>query len=190
MDSGHDSWLYLKIRFYDDYAIISLNNLYSSSSTSSSIISNYCLPEITLNINSTTLDLHNVKNITLDSNGRAEVPYSMIGDTGALTVSYNDISLTKDRVVGDFDSLQDLINKNDKIELDRDYTYISGVDEITEGIIINKNITIDGGKGHTIDAKEMSRIFNVQALNVTFKNIIFANGKSNLDYTSGKIMRI
>ena len=184
--SGYDSWLYLKIRFYDDYAIISLNNLYSSSSTSSSIISNYGLPEITLNINSTTLDLHNVKNITLDSNGRAEVPYSMIGDSGALTVSYKDISLTKERIVGDFDSLQDLINKNDKIELDRDYTYISGVDEITEGIIINKNITIDGGKGHTIDAKEMTRIFNVQALNVTFKNIIFANGKSNLDDTSGK----
>ena len=31
----------------------------------------------------------------------------------------------------------------------------------------------------------MTRIFNVQALNVTFKNIVFANGKSNLKYDDG-----
>ena len=184
VESPVTNWLYLDIKFYEDYAVVLLNKLYNSNSASSSIFSDYDLPEITLNINSSTLDLYNVKNITLDSKGMAIVPYTMIGDSGALTVSYKDILLTKERVVGDFDNLQDLINKNDEIELDRDYTYISGVDEITGGIIINKNITIDG-KGHTLDANEMSRIFNVQALNVTFKNIIFVNGKSNVKYDDG-----
>ena len=183
--SGHaKKWLFLKIKFYEDYAIISLNSLYDSTSTSTSVISDYNLPQFTLNINSTTLNLNNKKNITLDGEGKAKVPYTMVGDTGALTVSYGDISLTKERVIGEFDILQNLINNNDELELDRDYTYVSGVDEIIEGILIDKNITIDG-KGHTIDAKEMTRIFNVQALNVTFKNIIFANGKSNLKYDDG-----
>ena len=184
MVSPVTGWLYLNIKFYEDYAVVSLNKLYDKNSDSSSIISNYNLPEITLNINSTTLNLNNKKNITLDSKGTAKVPYALIGDTGALTVSYGDISLTKERVIGEFDILQDLINNNDEIELDRDYTYVPGVDEIIEGIIIDKNITIDG-KGHTIDAKEMTRIFNVQATGVTFKNIVFANGKSNLGYDGG-----
>ncbi|MDO5861178.1 hypothetical protein, partial [Methanobrevibacter sp.] len=169
--------LYLNIKFTENYAIVSLNNLYSSSSTS--VYTNYNLPEITLNINSTTLNLE-TDTITLDNAGQAIVPYTIDGETGALTVSYNGISLTKDRVLPEFDTLQTLIDNADEnsvIELDKNYTYNSA-DEITEGIIINKNITIDG-KGHTIDAKGMTRIFNVQALNVTFKNIIFANGYSN-----------
>ncbi len=179
-------WLYMNIKFYEDYAVVSLNNLYTKSSGSSSIYSNYNLPEIILNINSTTLDLKNKDKITIDNTGKAIVPYEMIGETGALTVSYNGISFTKDRVLPEFDSIQTLIDnaeENSVIELDRDYTY-GDVDEITNGILINKNITIDG-KGHTIDAKEMTRIFNVQALSVTFKNIIFANGKGNLGYNDG-----
>ncbi|WP_298521426.1 Ig-like domain repeat protein [uncultured Methanobrevibacter sp.] len=184
--SGHaDKWLYLKIKFYEDYAVISLNNLYDTNAASSSVISDYNLPEVTLNINSTTLSL-NINKFTLDSTGQVRVPYELIGETGALTVSYGDISLTKERVLGEFDSLQTLIDNADEnsvIEFNRDYTY-NDDDEITKGILINKNITIDG-KGHTIDAKEMTRIFNVQALNVTFKNIIFANGKGNLGYDDG-----
>ena len=178
-------WLYLDIKFYDDYALVSLNKLYTKSSKSISVISDYNLPEITLNINSTTLNLE-TDTITLDSNGQAIVPYIMIGDEGALTVSYGSISLTKDRVLPELGSLQTLIDnaeENSIIELSQNYTY-NAEDEITKGIIINKNITIDG-KGHTIDAKQMTRIFNVQALNVTFKNIIFVNGKSNLRYDDG-----
>ncbi len=176
-------WLYLDIKFYEDYAVVSLNNLFSTSGVKS-VATNYNLPEITLNVNSSTLNLE-TDTVTLGSTGQAIVPYTIDGETGALTVSWNGISLTKR--LPEFDTLQTLMDgavENSVIELDKDYTYTES-DEITEGIIINKNITIDG-KGHTIDAKEMTRIFNVQALNVTFKNIVFANGKSNLDYTTGK----
>ena len=173
------NWLYLNIKFNETHAIVSLNNLYTKSSGSSSVYSNYNLPEITLNVNSTTLNLE-TDAITLDSNGRAIVSYTMIGENGALTVSYGAISLTRDRVLPEFNSLQTLIDnaqENSVIELTQNYTY-NAEDEITKGIIINKNITIDG-KGHTIDAKDKSRIFNIQALGVTFKNIIFANGNSD-----------
>ena len=180
--SSATNWLYLNIKFYEDYAIVSLNNLYTKSSGASSVYSNYDLPEITLNINSTTLNLETDK-ITLDGNGQARVQYTKISEDAKLTVSNEYISLTKNVAVGDFDTLQGLIDENDEIELDRDYAYNSE-DSITEGIIISKNITIDG-KGYTIDAKEMTRIFNVQATGVTFKNIIFANGKSNLGYYDG-----
>ena len=179
-------WLYLNIKFYEGYAVVSLNNLYTKSSGSSSVYSNYNLPKITLNINSTTLDLKNNDKITLDSTGNAIVPYEVIGETGALTVSYADISLTKDWILPEFDSIQGLIDNADEnsvIELSQNYIY-NVADETTNGIIINKNITIDG-KGHTIDANQMTRIFNVQALNVTFKNLVFANGKSNLKYDDG-----
>ena len=179
------NWLYLNIKFNETHAIVSLNNLYTKSSGSSSVYSNYNLPEITLNVNSTTLNLE-TDTITLDSKGKAIVPYALIGDEGALTVSYGGISFTKDRVLPEFGSLQTLIDnaeENSIIELSQNYTY-NAADEITKGIIINKNITIDG-KGHTIDVKQMTRIFNVQALNVTFKNIIFVNGKSNLRYDDG-----
>jgi len=171
-------WLYLNIKFNETHAIVSLNNLYTESSGSSSVYSNYNLPEITLNVNSTTLNLE-TDTITIDGNGKAIVPYTMIEETGALTVSYGDMSLTKDRVLGEFDSLQSLIDKADEnsvIELTKNYTYNVEY-EITKGIIINKNITIDG-KGHTIDAKGMSRIFNLQASGIIFKNIVFANGKT------------
>ena len=174
------SWLYLNIKFTEEYAIISLNNLCSSSGKTS-VITNYNLPNITLNINSTKLDLKNKDKITLDSHGQTIVPYEMIDETGALTVSYNGISLTKDRVSGDFDKLQRLINSYDSgsiIELDRNYVYIEGNDVITEGIVITKNnLTIDG-KGHTIDAKGKSGIFVTNACNITFKNINFVNGNS------------
>ena len=170
-------WLYLDIKFYEDYAIVSLNNLYSTSGIRSEA-TNYNLPKLTLNINSTTLNL-DTNNVTLDSNGMAIVPYTMIGDEGALTVSFMDISLTKERILG-FEFLKYLIDEaedNSVINLTRNYTFVDGVDLILEGIVIDKNLTIDG-KGFTIDAGNKARIFDVKASNVTFKNINFVNAYS------------
>ncbi|WP_462315202.1 Ig-like domain-containing protein [Methanobrevibacter sp.] len=170
-------WLYLDIKFYEDYAIVSLNNLYSTSGIRSEA-TNYNLPKLTLNINSTTLNL-DTNNVTLDSNGMAIVPYTMIGDEGALTVSFMDISLTKQRIFG-FEFLKYLIDEaedNSVINLTRNYTFLDGVDLILEGIVIDKNLTIDG-KGFTIDASNKARIFDVKASNVTFKNINFVNAYS------------
>ncbi|WP_458405939.1 hypothetical protein, partial [Methanobrevibacter sp.] len=86
---------------------------------------------------------------------------------------------------GDFDLLQKLVVKtdeNDVLDLERNYTYTIGLDTITEGVVIDKNITIDG-HGNTIDALFLSRIFNIQAGNVVLKNIRFIHGNSTIyDY--------
>ena len=67
--------------------------------------------------------------------------------------------------------------QNDTIVLNYDYTcYEKG--NLANGIIINKSITIDG-QGHKIDANNLMRIFQVNNnAEVTFKNIIFANGQA------------
>ena len=177
------NWLYLDIKFLDNVAIVSLNNLYTQSSSSSSVYSSYNLPEITLNINSTSLDLGGIDKITLDSTGKAIIPYTKISEDAKLTVSNEYVSFTKDYKVGDFDCLQYLIDTStgNTIELTRNYTYTEGVDTITEGITFTKSLTIDG-KGHTIDAKELSRIFYTRdesrAVNVVYKNINFVNAKA------------
>ena len=51
--------------------------------------------------------------------------------------------------------------------------------DFTNGIIINKDITIDG-KGHTIDAKNLGRIFSIgEGFTVTLTNATLINGKAD-----------
>ena len=171
------SWLYLNIKFYEDFAIVSLNEAYSTSSGSSSVYSNYNLPEITLNINSTSLDLGGINKITLDGNGKAIVPYTKLSEDAKLTVSNEYVSLTKDCKIGDFDSLQYLIDTatGDTVELTRNYTFIENVDTLTNGISITRDITIDG-KGLTINGSNLARILYITTNGVTLKNINFVDG--------------
>ena len=67
--------------------------------------------------------------------------------------------------------------QNDTIVLTNDYfCYDKG--NLANGIIINKSVTIDG-QGHKIDANNLMRIFQItNNAEVTFKNIIFANGQA------------
>ena len=65
---------------------------------------------------------------------------------------------------------------NGVLELDCDFEN----DGSSDGINITKRITIDG-KGHTIDAKNKSRMFKITADGVILKNIIFKNGYAS-DY--------
>ena len=79
-----------------------------------------------------------------------------------LTAAYNTASYTKTAKFGDFDMLQNLINKsgaNSIINLNRSYIYTQGYDTMTDGILIsNNNVTINGN-GYTIDATGKTRIF-------------------------------
>lgn len=92
---------------------------------------------------------------------------------------------------GTFTSLQNKINnasEGSTITLDRDYAYDEGFYEI--GIVINKNLTIDGN-GYTLDGKSKSRIlmtlFGLNDNNkVTLNNINFVNGHTN--YYGGAIL--
>lgn len=78
----------------------------------------------------------------------------------------------------DFNGLDSLISNNDVISLDDDVV-LSDVEvnssEFDDGILINKNVTIDGN-GHFIDAKSNNRIFNVVNCSLTLKNITLKNG--------------
>ena len=78
----------------------------------------------------------------------------------------------------DFNGLDSLINNNDVISLDDDVV-LSDVEinssEFDDGILINKNVTIDGN-GHFIDARSNNRIFNVVNSSLTLKNITLKNG--------------
>lgn len=59
----------------------------------------------------------------------------------------------------------------DTILLDKNYKYLES-DDMLEGVIINKTLTIDG-QGNTIDGSNLARVFNVSANNVIIKNINF-----------------
>lgn len=81
---------------------------------------------------------------------------------------------------GSFSDLEALINNTpvgDTLNLNDDYSFNEITDK-SKGISINKNITINGN-GHTIDGKNLARIFNINAYNVILKNINFINGNSD-----------
>ena len=81
----------------------------------------------------------------------------------------------------DYEELSNLINntlEGGLLELNRDYKFVNdSKSDSNRGIIISKSITIDG-KGHTINANKISRIFNITADNVILRNINFINGNA------------
>ncbi|WP_458404427.1 C1 family peptidase [Methanobrevibacter sp.] len=79
--------------------------------------------------------------------------------------------------VGTFAELGTEINNVDEgglLTLTRDYINVNDSDF---SILINKSITIDGN-GHTLDANNLSGIFDVNSEGVILKNINFINGNS------------
>ncbi len=106
------------------------------------------------------------------------------------------IESSSEEIIGDandgtFTSLQSKIIKASEgstITLDRDYAYDDGFLDI--GIVINKDLTIDGN-GHTLDGKSKSRIFmTLYGLKdnnkITLNNINFVNGHTK--YYGGAIL--
>lgn len=77
---------------------------------------------------------------------------------------------------GNFKQLDELIQLNTKIRLEKDF-YLDSDEKTTylNGIKINKNIIIEGDN-HIIDARGKSRIFNIDCEKIILKNIIFKNG--------------
>jgi predicted outer membrane repeat protein len=88
-------------------------------------------------------------------------------------------------ITNTFTELQELIQANEGTEnvlvLPHDFKYNDYVDEdlYAEGVLISKNITIDGN-GITIDSDKVYRILNIaDGVNVTIKNITFINGNAD-----------
>uniref|UniRef100_UPI0025FE6CA1 right-handed parallel beta-helix repeat-containing protein n=1 Tax=uncultured Methanobrevibacter sp. TaxID=253161 RepID=UPI0025FE6CA1 len=123
------------------------------------------------------------------SNGKVNKSIVKLGETvkftpdnkkpGFVTAKIENAYYTiKIGVKGDFDALQELIDNSTSpvINLERSYDY-NLFDRMTEGIVINKPVTINGN-GFAIDAKGKSRIFNITCDNVEIKNITFLNANS------------
>lgn len=85
---------------------------------------------------------------------------------------------------GSFGDLQKIVKEaapGSVLVLSEDYTYDLSTDAAmpTEGITVDKAITIDGA-GHTIDAIGAVRVFTVAADNAAFKNLTITKGGSTV----------
>ena len=124
---------------------------------------------ILISISAVSAQDNNTEIITINSDDNNDV--ISIDNSSKILTGAND---------GSFADLNNKINggSSANIVLDKDYSY-STKDTIKEGIVINKdNIVIDG-KGHTIDAKGKSRVFNITGTTVTLKNIVFTHGMAS-----------
>ena len=85
-----------------------------------------------------------------------------------------DISVTDGRSF--YDLKRTIDRGKSEIVLDRDYTYNPHLDTwFKNGIVIGKSLTINGN-GHTIDAKNKLRIFDVVSDDVIISNLTLLNG--------------
>ena len=76
-----------------------------------------------------------------------------------------------------FTNLTDEIDGKDVGDLSHDYRFNNETDD-SNGILISKDNFVLNGNGHTIDANNQSRIFNITANNVTLSNLILKNGNA------------
>ena len=111
--------------------------------------------------------------------------------TGIITAKFANITNTLEITVckASFKDLQDLISnarEGSTIKLHTNYTYTDDDSALNNGIIIDRDLTIDGN-GFTIDGSNKARIFHVTNHNVIFKNITFINGYTNLYGYGGAI---
>ena len=121
------------------------------------------------------------------SAGTYSVRASYEGDEHYEPYTSQNVTLQVGNGEGDFAKLKKLIDNasaNSVITLNRNYTYTIGVDNITEGILINKKLKINGN-GYTINALGQSRIFDISANNVELDNITLINAFMNGNYEGG-----
>ena len=113
---------------------------------------------------------------TVEDTLQASETLEQTDDNGAELKSTDEDELSSSGEFGELQKLIDDASDKSTINLERNYTYTIGVDNITEGIIISKNLTINGN-GFAIDAQGKSRILNIKnGTNVVLNNIIFTNG--------------
>ncbi len=101
------------------------------------------------------------------------------------TVNVEDVSNS----TGSFSDLQGLIDKDTSgnISLDRNYTYNSGSDDTYgQGVIINKNLTINGN-GYTINGDNQACLINIYDSTVNLNGLNFINGNSTVFSVGGGV---
>lgn len=84
--------------------------------------------------------------------------------------------------LNDFSTLNDEINASSQtktLNLTKDYAFNGDKDvSYSDGITIDIDDLIIDGQGHTIDANNQARIFNIKSNNVILKNLVITNGYS------------
>ena len=98
---------------------------------------------------------------------------------GQKIVDVNETEKQFNLSISSLTDLANLIKTSSEIKLEKDYAYNGS--EIKDGIVIDKNIVIDGD-GHSIDGGKLARIFNITAENVILKNLKLINGYVDNDY--------
>ena len=105
-----------------------------------------------------------------------------------LKTSQNEVYATSE---ASFTNLTDEIeNAGTTLDLTKDYAFNNATDNNT-GILISKDNFVLNGNGHTIDAKNQSRIFNITGTNITLNNLILTGGnaeKGGAIYTTGSLI--
>ncbi len=92
-----------------------------------------------------------------------------------LEITQNDIYTTGGN---SFSNLADEIeNTSAFLDLNQNYAFNNETDNNT-GILIRKDNFVLNGNGHTLDGKNLSRIFNITANNVTINNLILTGGNA------------
>lgn len=137
---------------------------------------------------------------TTDVNGNVDIDYSQLSqDVVYKYIVYHDensyytyISSTGEfnPQIGDFELLQKLIDdadENDIINLTRNFTYTIGVDNITNGVQIDKNNLTINLNNFTINALGESRIFNVKSQSVNIINGTLINANNSAIYFTGDL---
>ena len=78
-----------------------------------------------------------------------------------------------------FTELERLINASGQyLTLDKDYAFNNETDNPI-GIIITKDNFVLNGNGHTVDAKNLSRIFGIGGNNITLTNLVLINANTD-----------
>jgi predicted outer membrane repeat protein len=174
----------LDVNYNDDETelIIQLNEKYNQPTTKIDSFEG-----INTDLNVTFNDI--TQSITLvDGKGVMNIKNATRSESEKVTVDYcsNKFNFELKRKTGTFTEMKNLIEaENNTVILDKNYQYDQTSDkDLINGIIINKEITIDGN-GHNINGLNKSRIFNIQSDNVTIKNIELENG--NHDELAGAI---
>ena len=97
-----------------------------------------------------------------------------INDSTTMAIDNNEI-LTVENENASLTALSsDINNSDDKLDIQRNYVYEDGDD--TDGVIVKKDNFVINGNNYVIDGKNKTRLFKIDATNLTINNLVLKNG--------------
>ena len=170
-----NNWIILNAEYNDDETgiIVKLDEIYDAASKKiESADGLNTLLNVSINNQS--------KQVIYLENGEAAIKLEDISQNKhVLLIQYlsNEYTLELNKKTGSLSDLKNLIEKSTgAVILSKNYTYNESSDSgLTEGIIIDKSLTVDGN-GFTMDCGGKTRAFIINADNTTIQNLKIING--------------